>query len=1032
MSERNKKQKLDPGEGSSGAGKKGNLRVKDAEVVDKGADSVLDEIEATVLEISASILEGNGFSFDIPSRAKGNQMYVPELDRIVLKDSISKRPFSSTQTCRKTAITTRILGLVHQLCTKQIHVTKRDLFYTDVKLFEDQSQSDSILDDMACMLGCTRSSLHVVASEKGVVVGRLTFREAGDQIDCQRMGVGGKAIPPNVDKVDSIQSDALFILLVEKDAAFMRLAEDRFYNTYPCIILTAKGQPDVATRLFLRKLKTTLKIPVLALVDSDPYGLKILSVYMKGSMNMSYDSSNLTTPDIKWLGVRPSDLDRFNIPQQCRLPMTEEDIKTGKKLLEEDFVKANPLWVAELELMLKTKEKAEIQALSSFGFQYLSQFPANPYLSTTSETCQGSQYGCINNFWCDPAFGLADAGFGYCFLEAAEGDLCIVQESNLAWLHSHGTEGQRLGATVMQWTAFVLCVLILMFYTYHYWKATTGWEEVYVCLVELVKVLIEIYLEYESPSALYLSTGNWILWLRYAEWLFTCPVILIHLSNLTGLKDDYSKRTMRLLVSDIGCVVWGVSAALTTGYLKWIFFLFGMLYGFNTYFHSAKVYIESYHTVPKGHCRLVVRCMALFFYSAWTMYPLLFALGPEGLGLMNSYTSTITTSFADIMTKQLWGLLGHHLRVKIFEHILIHGDIRKTTTMQVAGEELQVETFVEEEDEDTVKHSTKELANRASFVAMARDLKQKGVDVRMSMDPGEEDVEGGQPGGLEPGRVILAVVDMSMVDYFRMQFSHLSPPIELVPALGVDNTLQLVQQAASMGGCDCVILHPELLQDRSPNGLVAKLRMMGQRVAAFGWTQSMSPVRTLIETSGLDGWLEGPTFGSGITTHALWQLVHRMQSLRKQQQMNMLVGGGGMGGMGMMGMQTNPMMMHQQTMGMPASAGGMNPMMMQKQMNQVTGVNPLFGSAPTPLGSNTGMYGNGASPLGSQAGGNGAAAVNGNNDNFYGQAAAGTMSGANTPTATSASMNEAEMLQQLMGEINRLKSELAVPGPTGR
>jgi meiotic recombination protein SPO11 len=52
--------------------------------------------------------------------------------------------------------------------------------------------------------------------------------------------------------------------------------------------------------------------------------------------------------------------------------MTEEDLKTGRKLLEEDFVKANPEWVAELELMLKTKEKAEIQALSSFGFQYLS------------------------------------------------------------------------------------------------------------------------------------------------------------------------------------------------------------------------------------------------------------------------------------------------------------------------------------------------------------------------------------------------------------------------------------------------------------------------------------------------------------------------------------------------------------------------------------------------------------------------------------------------------------------------------------
>ena len=341
------------------------------EVVDKDARAVLDEIEASIVNVALSILRGEGFTYSLPNRSKTNQLYVPELDRIVLKDSLSHRQFANTSTCRKTVITTRILQLVHELCLKRIHVTKRDLFYTDVKLFEDQSNSDAVLDDIACMLTCTRSSLHVVASEKGVVVGRLQFAEDGDEIDCSRMGVGGKAIPPNIDKVTNIRSDAKFILLVEKDAAFMRLAEDRFYTTYPCIIITAKGQPDVATRLFLRKLRYTLKIPVLALVDSDPYGLKILSVYMKGSMNMSYDSSNLTTPDIKWLGVRPSDLDRFNIPQQCRLSMTEEDIKTGKKLLEEDFVRSNPDWVRELEIMVNTGVKAEIQSLSSFGFQYL-------------------------------------------------------------------------------------------------------------------------------------------------------------------------------------------------------------------------------------------------------------------------------------------------------------------------------------------------------------------------------------------------------------------------------------------------------------------------------------------------------------------------------------------------------------------------------------------------------------------------------------------------------------------------------------
>ncbi|KAK3016659.1 hypothetical protein RJ639_006754 [Escallonia herrerae] len=352
-----------------------DLRLSAAcrEVSDLPPSAVQSAIESLAVSLARSILSGQGFSFTVPSRSSANQLYVPELDRIVLKDKTSLRPYSSVSTVRKTTITTRILHLIHQLCLKNIHVTKRDLFYTDVKLFQDQTQSDAVLDDVSCIVGCTRSSLNVVAAEKGVVVGRLIFSDNGDMIDCTKMGMGGKAIPPNIDRVGDMKSDALFILLVEKDAAYMRLAEDRFYNRFPCIIVTAKGQPDVATRLFLRKMKMELKLPVLALVDSDPYGLKILSVYGCGSKNMSYDSANLTTPDIKWLGIRPSDLDKYKIPEQCRLPMTEQDIKTGKDLLEEDFVKKNPGWVEELNLMVKSKQKAEIQALSSFGFQYLSE-----------------------------------------------------------------------------------------------------------------------------------------------------------------------------------------------------------------------------------------------------------------------------------------------------------------------------------------------------------------------------------------------------------------------------------------------------------------------------------------------------------------------------------------------------------------------------------------------------------------------------------------------------------------------------------
>ena len=296
---------------------------------------------------------GGGFQLDIPSRASSNQIYIPELDRIVLGNKLGTRTFLNVKEARKTAITTRVLQLLHAVLYKRIHITKRDLFYTDVKLFIDQSESDGVLDDVATMIGCTRSNLHVVASDKGLVVGRITFYEDGDYIDCTKMGVGGKAIPPYIDKIENITSDAEFILLVEKEAAYMRMAEDRFYMRYPCIVITAKGQPDVASRMFLSRIASELSIPVLALVDSDPYGLKILSVYMSGSKNMSYDSASLTTPDIKWLGLRPSDLNKYDLPEQCRLKMTENDIKTGKELLQEAFIMKNPDWMKELQTMVR-------------------------------------------------------------------------------------------------------------------------------------------------------------------------------------------------------------------------------------------------------------------------------------------------------------------------------------------------------------------------------------------------------------------------------------------------------------------------------------------------------------------------------------------------------------------------------------------------------------------------------------------------------------------------------------------------------
>jgi DNA topoisomerase VI subunit A len=103
---------------------------------------------------------------------------------------------------------------------------------------------------------------------------------------------------------------------------------------------------------------------------------------MRGSKRLSYETPFLATPDIKLLGVLTRDLDAYKIPDDCRLKMTKRDIKRTKEMLEEDFVKKNKAWEKDLKLALKRKVKAEIQALSKHGFEFLAESYLPEKLST--------------------------------------------------------------------------------------------------------------------------------------------------------------------------------------------------------------------------------------------------------------------------------------------------------------------------------------------------------------------------------------------------------------------------------------------------------------------------------------------------------------------------------------------------------------------------------------------------------------------------------------------------------------------------
>jgi meiotic recombination protein SPO11 len=352
-------------------GEEAEPQIETVEVLSLTADDTTERIVDTALDILNETMTSGRPAFDIPSRSGDNIVWDEIRDLLLLGMRTISRPYHSLASVVDATRTARVMEIVFNLLKLNLHATKREVFYSDVNLFREQKYSDKIIEDVASMIQTTRDSIHVVASARGSAMGRVTIRDGGDLIDLTKMGTGGWAVTPFLDQLEIVESDAEFIILSEKDAAVMRLAEAKYWNRQPCIVLTGKGTGDIATRAFLKMLVKELEIPAFALVDSDPYGHYIYSVFLRGSKRLSYESPFIATPELKLLGVLSRDLDEYKIPKAVRIPMQPADIKRVKDMLKEPFVRRNKPWVEDLELMLRLKEKAEIQAFASHSFEYL-------------------------------------------------------------------------------------------------------------------------------------------------------------------------------------------------------------------------------------------------------------------------------------------------------------------------------------------------------------------------------------------------------------------------------------------------------------------------------------------------------------------------------------------------------------------------------------------------------------------------------------------------------------------------------------
>lgn len=204
-----------------------------------------------------------------------------------------------------------VLQICHDLLLNGQRARQRELWYRlkGRELFSSPRDVAEAVADAASLLAVPRAALGVTCSSKGLVAGALTIhdRGGGPEVDCARAGGGGgHPIPGDTAAIAryDFQTEAAFVLVVEKDTVLARLAQEGLPAAGPCILVTGRGFPDLGTRAFLVALHAACPaLPLLGLADWNPSGASILGLYRFGGRG-SEEAAACALPTLRWLGAR--------------------------------------------------------------------------------------------------------------------------------------------------------------------------------------------------------------------------------------------------------------------------------------------------------------------------------------------------------------------------------------------------------------------------------------------------------------------------------------------------------------------------------------------------------------------------------------------------------------------------------------------------------------------------------------------------------------------------------------------------------
>jgi DNA topoisomerase-6 subunit A len=333
--------------------------------------------------VSTDALKGRDIAVAIPTRSRSNTIWNKKRGILQMGDATSDRELFNLNQAKQFMQTMLHAETIKELIAAEKSTSLRGVFYkakhtvsgTKENTFDTQDESDPILEDLEVALGSLREELHIFADNRGSMVGNVTIVDRGDEINCRQMGSGGYAIPSIVepDIIEFKKCDAEFVMHVEKGTVWNRFNEDRFWEDHNCILTHGGGQPPRGVRRLLQRFNQELKLPIICLLDCDPWGHYIYSVIKQGSISLAFESSRLAIPAARFLGIRAKDYDACDLPETVKIDLNDNDKKRAGEIAAYPWFKDHKGWQREIAKMVSNGFKMEVESLIQKDISYVTE-----------------------------------------------------------------------------------------------------------------------------------------------------------------------------------------------------------------------------------------------------------------------------------------------------------------------------------------------------------------------------------------------------------------------------------------------------------------------------------------------------------------------------------------------------------------------------------------------------------------------------------------------------------------------------------